>query len=386
MEQSRVMVCLATNRPFDLDEAMHRRITASFEFRSPDHIDRAKLWQGHVEGKVPVCPEVDWESISLKYELTGGFIKNAVLSALMAAVARDTEAPLITEADLVEGCQLQMRGSLQMKSFQNRVVPKQGLDELVLGEELKAKLQEIVDFEKARAVLFGQWGFAEDMQRKQGVSALFFGSVGCGKNMAAAAIGFEVGKPLKLVSCSQLLGEDYAKNIKATFNDARLMGAVLVLEEAEVILDPSDKLRPEAKAMLVQQVGNFPGIVILIASYGGEIRSDRIIYENKPLMRHLKFILHFEPPKEEIRRRLWEAAIPIRAPVQKEPIDFMKLAKRFAFGSGGIANAVVRAAATAALRPSEKRFITTKDLLAAAEVEKAKDRTALDTMAEMSYI
>ena len=48
MEQSKVMVCLATNRPFDLDEAMHRRISASFEFRAPDHIDRAKLWRSHL--------------------------------------------------------------------------------------------------------------------------------------------------------------------------------------------------------------------------------------------------------------------------------------------------------------------------------------------------
>ena len=60
--------------------------------------------------------------------------------------------------------------------------------------------------------------------------------------------------------------------------------------------------------------------------------------------------------------------------------------ERFAFGSGGIANAVVRAAAAAALRPAEERFITTPDLLDAAAVEKAKDRTALDSLAEMSYI
>ena len=32
------MIFLATNRPFDLDEAMQRRITSVFEFRAPNHI------------------------------------------------------------------------------------------------------------------------------------------------------------------------------------------------------------------------------------------------------------------------------------------------------------------------------------------------------------
>jgi len=137
--------------------------------------------------------------------------------------------------------------------------------------------------------------------------------------------------------------------------------------------------------MLVQQVGNFPGIAILIASYGGEIQSDRLIYENKALIRHLKFILHFETPKEAIREALWARGIPDKAPT-KGCIDFQKLAKRFPFGSGGIANVVVRAAAVAALRPSAERFITTQDLVDAGEVEKGKDRTSLDRMAEMSYI
>ena len=33
---SQGMIILATNRPFDLDEAMHRRITLAIEFSKPD--------------------------------------------------------------------------------------------------------------------------------------------------------------------------------------------------------------------------------------------------------------------------------------------------------------------------------------------------------------
>ena len=53
--------------------------------------------------------------MALRYELTGGFIKNAILSALSIAVSRDGENPLITQADLVKGASLQLRGKLRMK-------------------------------------------------------------------------------------------------------------------------------------------------------------------------------------------------------------------------------------------------------------------------------
>ena len=56
---------------------------------------------------------VDLEEISLKYEITGGYIRNAVLAALLSAVGRTPKAPRLTQADLHAGCREQMRGALQ---------------------------------------------------------------------------------------------------------------------------------------------------------------------------------------------------------------------------------------------------------------------------------
>jgi len=36
-----------------------------------------------------LADDIDWKALAMKYELTGGFIKNAVLSALSSAVNRD---------------------------------------------------------------------------------------------------------------------------------------------------------------------------------------------------------------------------------------------------------------------------------------------------------
>ena len=53
--------------------------------------------------------------LSLRYELTGGFIKNAVLSALSIAVSREGDNPVVRQEDLLQGANLQLRGRLKMK-------------------------------------------------------------------------------------------------------------------------------------------------------------------------------------------------------------------------------------------------------------------------------
>lgn len=182
IERHEGIVFLATNRPYDLDEAMHRRITAVVEYRSPDHIMRRKIWEnlllganksiesdqsdsavdenkpfvddkgaiktetvdshflvgsvsslGHLPSqakqsvggsggpKLQLDPDIDIAAIAVKYELTGGFIKNAVLSALLSAISRDKVNPMINQEDLVAGCRLQMRGSLVQRSFDDKV-------------------------------------------------------------------------------------------------------------------------------------------------------------------------------------------------------------------------------------------------------------------------
>ena len=47
-----------------------------------------------------------------------------------------------------------------------------------------------------RSVLFGQWGFGADGQK--GITVLLHGQPGTGKSLAAEALGYEVGKPLKV--------------------------------------------------------------------------------------------------------------------------------------------------------------------------------------------
>ena len=127
------IIFMATNRPQDLDEAMFRRIRCVFELTSPHHAQRLQIWKRLTSAAgIVLADGVDLAEISLKYEITGGYIRNAVLAALLSAVGRAPRAPRLTQADLHAGCREQMRGALQAAELESRLVPLRSLDQVCL--------------------------------------------------------------------------------------------------------------------------------------------------------------------------------------------------------------------------------------------------------------
>jgi len=100
---------------------------------------------------------------------------------------------------LKKGAKLQLRGHLQLAEFEKRVVPKRGIEDLVVENDLEDKLREIVTYEKAKKLLFAKWGFSKSYTQQEGTVVLLHGPSGCGKSLAAEALGYEIGRPLKLV-------------------------------------------------------------------------------------------------------------------------------------------------------------------------------------------
>ncbi len=102
LERYNGIVFLATNKPLDLDEAMHRRITSVYEFKAPDHCQRRMIWQSYASSSVPLHPDIPWDSIALKYELTGGVscchvLPSPSFSQAMQVSSRTPSCPLCSE-------------------------------------------------------------------------------------------------------------------------------------------------------------------------------------------------------------------------------------------------------------------------------------------------
>lgn len=53
------LIVLATNRPYDLDEAMHRRIMIAIEFRQPDHLLRKTIWESHMPEQMTLSDDIN---------------------------------------------------------------------------------------------------------------------------------------------------------------------------------------------------------------------------------------------------------------------------------------------------------------------------------------
>jgi len=386
LERHDGLIILATNRPYDLDEAMHRRITLAIEFHKPDHILRRDIWKALLPPALPLAPDVDVAQLAMRYELTGGFIKNAILSALSIATTRATEKGQpgqvsVSQEDLTAGAQLQLRGRLAMRSFERRVIPKRGLDGLICSEELIKRVQNVVDFEKSKTVLYGQWGFGGSTafssgQVQIGSCVLFHGPPGTGKSYAAQAVGFEVGRPLKVVNAANVLDKyvgETGKNIEKVFSEARAMDAVLVFDEAEGLFgrrmaeaaSSVDKHTNLDTGLLLHWLESYPGLCILTTNAKEAIDS--------AFFRRFRFIVEFPKPDRTTRMRLWRSCIPEQAPLAPD-VDLAALAAEFeSFSGGDIQNAVIRAASRAALRmPEDQRIIRMEDLRSAAREEGGK--------------
>merc|ERR1712032_1091081 len=129
------IIILATNRPFDLDEAMYRRIQLAVEFPAPDQILREQIWRQHIPSQVTLHDDVDLYLLSTEYELTGGFIRKAVMTALKNCLLRrkhesdshtssnnesDDQKFILTQKDLRTACRQQIVGQLQLTGFNRR--------------------------------------------------------------------------------------------------------------------------------------------------------------------------------------------------------------------------------------------------------------------------
>jgi len=73
-------------------------------FPMPDVAERSHLWQTMMLATVPVAGRLDFAALATRYEMSGGYIRNAVLRA--AFFAADSNTPL-TNKHLARAAQLE---------------------------------------------------------------------------------------------------------------------------------------------------------------------------------------------------------------------------------------------------------------------------------------
>lgn len=80
------VVVLTTNRLHRLDPALSRRIIAKVELSLPPKETRLEIWQKLLPPKMPIAEGIDWDRLA-DPEISGGYIKNAILIAARKAIS-----------------------------------------------------------------------------------------------------------------------------------------------------------------------------------------------------------------------------------------------------------------------------------------------------------
>lgn len=93
LETFRGVAVLTTNYESGVDEAFRRRIALHVKFEVPDVTEREALWRRLLSGvTAPMAPTIAFERLAKRFEMSGGYIRNAVVRA--AFMAADTNQPI----------------------------------------------------------------------------------------------------------------------------------------------------------------------------------------------------------------------------------------------------------------------------------------------------
>ncbi|GAB2618847.1 ATP-binding protein [Pseudactinotalea suaedae] len=246
------------------------------------------------------------------------------------------------------------------------------LTDLVLPDHTRREVERLIGWARDRDEVLGLGDLQGKGGKGTGICALFSGSPGTGKTLAAHVVADSLGADLFQVDLSTVVDKyigETEKNLERTFARAESLNAVLFFDEADALFgsrssinDAHDRYANQEVAFLLQRMEAFEGITVLATNLRGNL--------DPAFARRLHFMVHFPDPDAPTRLRLWEhhlAQLPGTDP--EDPVDLELLSGALEIAGGDIRNIVLAATydAVAARRP-----VGMGDLRLASEREMAK--------------
>lgn len=312
---------------------------AQFTFDALDRKERIEMWEGYsslyqlkldgvlLGSKYKFTPdEIKKACIQLKAREKGGRLEEGQIAMVLGEIL-----PLV-----------QTRGRIEPWH------PNCSLDNLVLPEETKRKIEEACLRIWHSYQVYNQWNMESKFAYGKAVSILLSGPPGTGKTMAARVIADRLKLPLYHVNLSQLVDKyigETEKHLEEIFLNTERGNIILFFDEADAIFskrsditDAKDKHANTEVSYILQRLESYDGIVVLSTNYKGNI--------DKAFIRRMQIVISFHLPDKKERHMLWERCFPEETP--KEGIDFIYLAEQFELNGSEIKNIVLTAAFLAA--------------------------------------
>jgi SpoVK/Ycf46/Vps4 family AAA+-type ATPase len=364
LERFEGVAVFATNLPESLDEAFLRRVMVRVKFPEPDIHARAAIWRNLLPPKAPLASNLDLEALATRFEMSGGYIKNAVLMAVAKAIQENPENPLITNAILEDAA------SGQLISFRSgdMSVPKIRLNDVILPEKQLKQINSILDSYRHLPTILRRWK-AGGASQESSIVALLYGPPGTGKTMCAEAVAGEINRPLLIARTSTILSKyvgESEKNLNELFQKAKAEQAVLFLDEADSLLgarQASDQRHDRSLVnLLLSLIERHKGIVLLATNHSE--------FLDEALRRRITHQIAFERPSATLRAKLWKLMLPGENELSQD-VSIERLAEQFDLSGAEIRTCVLRAATQAAVINDKLTHAMLEEI--ATEIEGAKN-------------
>ena len=349
LERFEGVAIFATNLPEVLDEAFQRRVLVRLAFAEPDASNRAEIWRSLMPPQAPVADDVDYELLGARYEITGGYIKNAILSAVATTVHRQEEEEgegerraLIKMSYLEEAARQQMK---QVGRDSDLVVPNVRRSDVILEPSAGEQVERLISAVRHLPSVLRRWKIGGVGGDRGGVVGLLHGLPGTGKTLCAEAIAGELNRPLMVARSSTILSKwvgESERNLQNLFKDAKANGAVLFIDEADSLIGQRDQSNSDHTRslinLLLSLIERHSGVVLLATNFRDGLDS--------ALERRITHQVELRRPSAEVRRQIWEQMLTEDASTSGE-IDFTRLAERFELSGAEIRVITLRAATVA---------------------------------------
>ncbi|MDT4958014.1 MAG: hypothetical protein QOD31_1813 [Pseudonocardiales bacterium] len=329
--------------------------------------ERAAIWAGVLDPAAIAQDASGWGDL-VGLRLTPQEML-ASISAASVVSAADGQAE-VSVAVLRDVARRQ--GSTSLQGTALRVAPRATLKDLELTDTTRAAIDELIAWARHREALLAEGSLAGKGSKGRGLTALFAGSSGTGKTLAAEAVAGELGLDLYTVELATIIDKyigETEKNLERVIREAESLNVVLFFDEADALFgsrsevkDARDRYANQEVSYLLQRIERFDGIAVLATNLRGNI--------DPAFSRRLHHVITFLDPDAPTRRRLWAAHLEAVSAldVADEP-DLDWLAGHVEVTGGSIRNIVMASAFAAA---SQDSAVGMRHLVAAVQREYQK--------------
>ena len=346
-----------------------------FSLPLPDVSERERIWEeGFKEEGVRIGEDLDLYDLADCHELSYTAIRRVIFQA--AATMRLLQKEVL-DRNLLQEILFKQSVS-DFDHLATEVKAQYTWEDIYLESSQKERLQAACDRYRLRNRIGKDWGISKKNAYGNAVILLMYGPPGTGKTMAAQAIANEVMTPLYRVDVSQIFSKyigETQKNLSRIFDEAQKRSVVLFFDEADALFtkrteikDSHDKYANSDTSFLLQKVEEYNGISILATNNYQSF--------DPAFMRRLSYVVRFERPDEEVRKRMWEHMLPKEVPLDSD-VDFAWLAAQFTDLSGSNIKSILLTATYFAA--AGKRSVGMRDIIRATRYEFEKLGRLIDS-------